>query len=853
MNLKKIYLVVLAALCLIPNLIWGQLTVNTNLTPQQLVQNVLLGSGITAFNITYTGAPNAIGSFNGANSNIGIGSGVIMTSGDIANAPGPNNLGGAGTPNQTPGDNDLNNLGGGNTFDGCILEFDFIPLSNNIKFNFAFGSEEYNEFVNTSFNDVFAFFLSGPGIVGLKNIALIPNTTLPVSINNINNGNANAGPCMNCTYFYDNFGGTTVQYDAFTTVLTAQSAVIACDTFHIKLAIADVADGVLDSGVLLEAGSFTGGIPNVLAQFSSAYAANDSSIIEGCTDVTVTFSYPNPVPNDVYIKLNISGTAVNGVDYNQLPDSVKIAAGDSSGFISIYPTPDGLTEGTETIIFTQTNTPFCLVPPPPLLIKIKDKVPFTVSVSNDTTICPGQSINLIATYLSAQQPVTYNWDNGADLDSIYSVSPTSTTTYNVTITDACGQPLNETVTVYVLPNGPVLTLSDTTICPGQSVTLSAGIAQGAAPFIYNWNNGAANTPTYTVSPNTTTTYSISVTDNCNQQSTGSITVNVSSGPPALTLTPGDTAICPGQSLTLTVNASGAGPYFYNWNNGAAQTASYNVTPANTTTYIITVTDNCAQQVSDTVTVSVLASAPIVAITPNDTTLCKGTTLNLSGTAVNGAGTLIYNWNNGSGNAANYSITATTSSTVMLAITDQCGNTGMDSIKVTSNDPPQGTVTSADSVCNDNPVLFQFVGTAGSNAAYSWSFVNASPATATGAGPINTTWASAGLQTYTVTVNDGVCPKLELSGEVQINPCAIVIPNVFTPNGDLLNETFFIKNLESFPNTKVKIFNRWGRILLDSNNYKNDWKATDAPDGVYYYTVTIYNGTEFNGTVSILRK
>nr|MBK9652180.1 hypothetical protein [Bacteroidota bacterium] len=431
-----------------------------------------------------------------------------------------------------------------------------------------------------------------------------------------------------------------------------------------------------------------------MAQFSSAYAANDSSIIEGCTDVTVTFSYPNPVPNDVYIKLNISGTAVNGVDYNQLPDSVKIAAGDSSGFISIYPTPDGLTEGTETIIFTQTNTPFCLVPPPPLLIKIKDKVPFTVSVSNDTTICPGQSINLIATYLSAQQPVTYNWDNGADLDSIYSVSPTSTTTYNVTITDACGQPLNETVTVYVLPNGPVLTLSDTTICPGQSVTLSAGIAQGAAPFVYNWNNGAANTPTYAVSPNTTTTYSISVTDNCNQQSTGSITVNVSSGPPALTLTPGDTAICPGQSLTLTVNASGAGPYFYNWNNGAAQTASYNVTPANTTTYIVTVTDNCSQQVSDTVTVSVLASAPIVAITPNDTTLCKGTTLNLSGTAVNGAGTLIYNWNNGSGNAANYSITATTSSTVMLAITDQCGNTGMDSIKVTSNDPPQGTVTSA---------------------------------------------------------------------------------------------------------------------------------------------------------------
>ncbi|MBL0050718.1 MAG: choice-of-anchor L domain-containing protein [Bacteroidetes bacterium] len=217
MNLKKIYLVVLAALCLIPNLIWGQLTVNTNLTPQQLVQNVLLGSGITAFNITYTGAPNAIGSFNGANSNIGIGSGVIMTSGDIANAPGPNNLGGAGTPNQTAGDNDLNNLGGGNTFDGCILEFDFIPLSNDIKFNFAFGSEEYNEFVNTSFNDVFAFFLSGPGIVGLKNIALIPNTTLPVSINNINNGNANAGPCMNCTYF------------------TITLVVLLCNMMHLQL------------------------------------------------------------------------------------------------------------------------------------------------------------------------------------------------------------------------------------------------------------------------------------------------------------------------------------------------------------------------------------------------------------------------------------------------------------------------------------------------------------------------------------------------------------------------------------------------------------------------------------------
>jgi len=242
-----------------------QLIVDTTHTPVQLVQNVLLGGNLIATNVRYTGANHAIGYFDGTHSNIGLKNGILMTNGSVEIAVGPNNPNNRGINNHLPGDTALTRICGDSTFDASILEFDFIPYADTMSFDFVFGSEEYPEFTCCKVNDVFAFFISGPGITGYKNIALVPATSIPISINTLN-GNCNTqsncgGACCNSNsqYYIDNTGGKTVEYTGFTQVLKALSPVECGQQYHIRIAIADGGDGYYDSGVFLGGGSFVGG------------------------------------------------------------------------------------------------------------------------------------------------------------------------------------------------------------------------------------------------------------------------------------------------------------------------------------------------------------------------------------------------------------------------------------------------------------------------------------------------------------------------------------------------------------------------------------------------------------------
>ena len=131
----------------------------------------------------YNGSPAAIGSFTATGTNLGINQGVVMTTGTILNngsgPQGPNNQAGAGIDNGAGGSGILTNLiNGSQTYNASILEFDFIPYSDTVKFKYVFGSDEYPEFAppnNSGYNDVFGFFISGPGITGMQNIAKLPN------------------------------------------------------------------------------------------------------------------------------------------------------------------------------------------------------------------------------------------------------------------------------------------------------------------------------------------------------------------------------------------------------------------------------------------------------------------------------------------------------------------------------------------------------------------------------------------------------------------------------------------------------------------------------------------------------
>ena len=149
----------------------AQLIVNNGATPQQLVQN-LLGAGVSVSNITYTGASVARGLFIGNNSNIGLSGGVLLTSGSVFNALGPNNSGSSGTISSLPGYPILDSISGVTSFDAAILEFDFVPMADTIRFRYVFASEEYDEFVCGSVNDAFGFFISGPVLQDKKILPL---------------------------------------------------------------------------------------------------------------------------------------------------------------------------------------------------------------------------------------------------------------------------------------------------------------------------------------------------------------------------------------------------------------------------------------------------------------------------------------------------------------------------------------------------------------------------------------------------------------------------------------------------------------------------------------------------------
>jgi gliding motility-associated-like protein len=418
----------------------AQIAIVDTLTVNELVSDVLLGSGVQVSNITFNGNAAAIGFFDGTNSNLGLDSGLVLTSGDIKDIPGPNNSGSTTTGWYSAGDTVLDKLTTSATEDAAVLEFDFVPASSIVKFKYVFGSEEYMEWVNSSFNDVFGFFISGPGITGSANIALVPGTSTAVTINNVN-------LYSNASYYFDNENpqGQTVQFDGFTTVLEATVNVIACETYHIKLAVADAGDASYDSGVFLEAGSFESGIS---AAYIISESADDSSMYEGCSTSDLIFTRSGNIDSSVVVKLNFDGTAEKGVDYTMIPDSFTFVALEDTVVISIETYIDSLIESTETITINIINE-LC-----------DDSISFTVTINivnvedikvvamADTNICEGDSV-LLSADVSGGLPDKHllQWEGYSVDDSIIYVKAG---TYVVNVTDSCGRTDSDTIEVVSL-------------------------------------------------------------------------------------------------------------------------------------------------------------------------------------------------------------------------------------------------------------------------------------------------------------------------------------------------------------------------------------------------------------------
>lgn len=305
---------------------------------------------------------------------------------------------------------------------------------------------------------------------------------------------------------------------------------------------------------------------------------------------------------------------------------------------------------------------------------VVNPLPVLNVTASSMSICEGQTSTI-----SASGALTYSWDQALGLGQSHNVSPSSTTTYTVTGTDANTCSNTAQIEVAVIQS---ITLEATslTLCQGQSTILTAS---GGNSFV--WDNNLGSGTTHQVSPSTTTTYQVSgINNGCNSTAAITITVNPL---PNVTLTASDESVCYGESTTL--NAGGALTYSWNWGLGVGE--SHTITPTAIVTYVVTGTD--ANTCTNTAQIEVYV-APLVFITATDNVICAGESTSF--TAYMGS---TYTWDNGLSNGAYHQVSpATTTTYTVTGTLLGCQSTA--SVTITVNPIPTINLSATpESICS----------------------------------------------------------------------------------------------------------------------------------------------------------
>lgn len=481
--------------------------VTDNHTAQQLME-YLIGPNVAAFNPVLTCPDGHSGKFQVVNSNLPIGEGIVLSSGDVKTGAdigvdGPVSFFSSNSATSGPGDPDLDDiLVNLNSNDACVLEFDFIPdidTTSTLRFKYVFGSEEYNEYACTNFNDVFAFLLSGPGVGTNVNVALVPGTSIPVAINSVNSGvpgsaGGNIGQCNSMgpgspfpAYFINNeaLNGQTVTLDGFTVALEAMATVQPCDTYHIKLAVADVSDFAFNSAVFLQAYSFT--VDSVQVNLKDIIKSDSGYVAEGCGTASITITRDTSSGFGKSICFDYSGTATYGVDYAALPTYLLIPAGTPLTVIPIVPAQDNIPEpGFEIIKIRRLNC--CTMQPiDSIELKIFDSLQITLH-NVDTGLCKGDSLTL---HVSGAPEFNYLWSPATDIpdptDTLTTIAPQQNTTFTIKASFLACPDVYKSFTAIVDPIPDVTVMNDTSLCLKQPLPIRVDVQPSSfSGYNYFW-------------------------------------------------------------------------------------------------------------------------------------------------------------------------------------------------------------------------------------------------------------------------------------------------------------------------------------------------------------------------------
>lgn len=719
---------------------FAQLSI-TSATSQQ-VANKITGSGVSVSNVSLNCASNAVGVFTGGGpTNLGLDSGAILTTGTTTGINATNSTTFISQGNNTPGNALLTSTSGATGcsvgYDACVLTFDLVPLCDTIRLKTIFASEEYNEYVGSSVNDVWGFYVSGPNPTGGNytnlNIATIPGSTTPITINTVNNG-------LNSTYYRDNTVNpqpVVSAYDGFTTVLYHTLHVVPGSTYSLMLGIQDCGDGAFDSGVFLQADGIS------------------------CPDTTLSIT------------------------------------------------------------------------------------------ASETTICEGETVTLFGSGL-----VSYSWgptgSTSPSIGPIVTATPSVTTTFYAQGNNINGVFYQDSITVNVIPQPVAGNLSITqqptpgsnVVCAGDSATISLAGHSGAnvtwlfSTDLNTWDtltSGTSGTTSIQTGPlSTSTAYMVIVDNGPCLDTTAPVTISVVPSPIVNTT---GAELCEGGTAQISATGGGTYQWIPSTDLDNPTSASPFVTPDTTRRYYVEVTNQFGCKTIDSLYVIVNPNPEVFgSSTPADCPLDNGT---IRADSAHGQAPFAYSLD-----SVNFSqqnpITNLFAGNYVLYVQDDNGCIGSTPVNVAENMNLIASFT-PDPVTGSVPLTVNFTNhSTGNITSYYWDFGNGTNSTDTD--PL-TEYTDHGTYVVVLTAYGAASHCFDTASFTIIaeGETEIAIPNVFSPNGDGVNDYFFVTG-RNILNYSLQIFDRWGKKVYETTDPKAEWdgkrkSGAEASEGTYYFVIS----------------
>lgn len=893
--------------------IYGQITTPAPfLTPQQAVEDVLLGVGVNAYNVTINGSlaqgnvvQPTVRRFVNNSLAFPLDEGVILQT--------------QGGPEIT--DADLSAITSGNVRNGVVLEFDFVPDGDTLSFSYIFASSEYTIFTCSQYNDVFGFFISGPGINGpftngAINLATIPGSDTPIAVNTVNSGtpswgyppdscyNANPNWQADAVYFttsfnpvYNSSGSPTSSYNGSTVEMTANAKLICGETYHIKLAIANCIDPSYQSAVFLRAGSFSSQ-PTFTVEAGNLVSTDlDSTIVEGCDIGSFCFQRDVEDADSTQVMyFDVTGTATYGVDFvfNGMPldqDSLVFMPGEVQKCLEFEPINDGVLEGLETVTVSTFSVNKCgdtLYTETTLYIADKPE-DFTPDAGADFSVCDGGTGQLQGVEHSATNSTEWSYTGPGTVTftpNTQALNPTVSFStpgvYYFTLTeenDTCNVYGEDFVTV-VYGAMEISVTNDTTICQNGTANLVAtGTSTSGGNITYHWSHTPDINPNQDVSPLTTTTYSVYAEneDGCVSET---MDIEVEVLPPfSLEVLPESQSICPGEEAVINTQYEGGdgGSYTFEWEDPAGNIVGNDETlviyrPV-TTDFTVTISDGC-----ETTPITKVATVhhdiiPEVLFSVDEPALCTPAQFEIVNDMDKSLIDEVY-WYVSNGDAFTMQDTI---------IVDE-KTPGVYDVQLTAVTPNGCVVTKTESnmlIVYDKPkIYFTYYphpatvlnteikfqnGTVGADSYY-WTFEEGSPAYSYATNP-TTMLPEETIGSYDVQLiatSEFGCTDT-LSKIIQVLPeVRLFAPNSFTPDGDSFNDVWKVSLIGvDIYDVTIEIYNRWGEIIWESHDLDYGWNGTylhsgeRVKTGAYMWRILgkdmiTDERYEWNGTVNVLR-